>query len=188
VGQEGYQVLRFFVSSAPLTLLQLLQICKQSADAAKETLRQTETYQKTDIHSPLPPPPLSLPSPPPPPPLPLLPPPPPSPPLELNRSLVRPREATEIPAVVIDECSRFPQRSFDDCPYLPDPIAVKSPELPPLEVEEPIPPVLEQVESYPCLGHRAVLDLGPELFESLEALNGVNGEYVLHIFEQTGTR
>lgn len=36
--------------------------------------------------------------------------------------------------------------------------------------------------------HRATLDLGPELFHRLDMLSGANDEYIIHIFQETGSR
>jgi hypothetical protein len=91
-----------------------------------------------------------------------------------------------MPLTVVDESHLPLERNSDDFPLV-DPSSEESLEFPPPEVED-FTPLLQTSESYHCLGHRAVLDLGSELFECLEELNGLKGEYVLHIYEQTGTR
>jgi hypothetical protein len=57
-------------------------------------------------------------------------------------------------------------------------------------IEEPVIPSqpVESCDHYDFHRHRAILDFGPHLFEHLNELNGVNGEYVLHIWETTGAR
>lgn len=47
---------------------------------------------------------------------------------------------------------------------------------------------VDRDDHYDGYRHRAILDLGAELFDHLSELNGVNGEYVLHILEATGAR